>query len=69
MSQLKCIPGGQLSYLASAIAVFISKGFDNDDINILSSLFSAIGDSLGIIAAQQAACSSAGDTASDQISH
>jgi pyrroline-5-carboxylate reductase len=56
--QLKCIPGEQLAYIASTTAIAISKQFDNDDLNILSSFFNAIGDSIGIIAARNAACES-----------
>jgi hypothetical protein len=55
LSKLKCVPGAQLAYTATTIALAISKEFDNEDINILSSFFNAIGDSLGIIASQQAA--------------
>lgn len=63
MSQLKCISGEQLAYLATSAAVGIAQQFDSDDINILSSFFSIIGDTLGVIAAQQAACSSDGGSA------
>jgi len=56
MSSFKCIPGEQLAYIASTTAIALSEQFDNDDINILSSFFSAIGDNLGIIAAQRQAC-------------
>jgi cytoskeletal protein RodZ len=57
MSQLKNISGAKLTYLAATAAIAISNEFDNEDINILSSLISAIGDNLGIIAAQQEALS------------
>lgn len=56
MSRIKCICGEQLGYLATTIAITLAKEFDRDDINILSSFFNAIGDNLGIIAAQRAAC-------------
>lgn len=55
MSQIKNIPGEKLTYLAATTAIAISKEFDNDDINILASFFSAIGDNLGIIASQREA--------------
>lgn len=55
MSQLKYLCGNQLAYLATTAAVALSKDFDTDDLVILSSFFNAIGDSLGIISAQQAA--------------
>jgi hypothetical protein len=57
MSLLKNISGAKLTYLAATAAIAISNEFDNEDINILSSLISAIGDNLGIIAAQQEALS------------
>lgn len=56
MSRIKCIAGEQLAYTATTIAVALAKEFDLEDINVLSSLFCAIGDGLGIIAAQRAAC-------------
>lgn len=62
MSQLKCLSGDKLAYLATTAAIALSQEFDADDINILSSFFNAVGDSLGIIAAQQAACESHNDT-------
>jgi len=55
LSQIKCIDGVKLAYMATTIAMAISEEFDNDDINILSSFFSAIGDNLGIISSQQEA--------------
>ncbi|WRS28730.1 DUF6774 domain-containing protein [Oscillospiraceae bacterium MB08-C2-2] len=56
MSQLKCVSGERLAYLATTFAVAIAQDLDMDDVNILSSFFSAIGDSLGIIASQRSAC-------------
>ncbi|SDN00796.1 hypothetical protein [Acetanaerobacterium elongatum] len=56
MSGIKCIAGEQLAYTATTISVALAKVFDLEDINILSSPFCAIGDGLGIIAAQRAAC-------------
>ncbi len=61
MSQFKCISGERLAFIASTIAIALSKEFDLDDINILSGFFSAIGDNLAIIAAQRSACTSASD--------
>lgn len=55
LSQIKCIPGCELAYAATTIAVALSNEFDNADLNILSSFFNAIGDSLGIIASQREA--------------
>ena len=56
MSDFKCVPGGDLAYAAATFAVAIAQRYDNDDLAILSSFFCAVGDSLAIIAAQQAAC-------------
>ncbi|MBE6905642.1 hypothetical protein [Marasmitruncus massiliensis] len=56
MSQLKCLSGEKIAYLAATAAVAISEGLDTDDLNILCNFFNAVGDSLGIIASQQAAC-------------
>ena len=57
MSDFKCIPGGQLAYAAATLAIAIAKEVeDNDDLNILSSLFNVIGDNLALIAAQRQAC-------------
>lgn len=59
MSDFKCIPGGQLAFSATAIAIAIAKEVDNnDDLNILASLFTVIGDNLALIAAQRQACES-----------
>lgn len=55
MSQIKNIPGEKLAFLAMTTAITISKEFDNEDINILSSFFSSIGDTLGILASQRQA--------------
>lgn len=59
LSQLKNISGAKLTYIAATAAIAISKEFDSDDTNILSSFFSAIGDNLGIIASQQEALKNA----------
>ncbi len=56
MSQLKYLSGEKIAYLAATAAVAISEELDINDLNILSNFFNAVGDSLGVIAAQQAAC-------------
>lgn len=56
MSQLKYLSGEKLAYLAATAAIAMSEGLDTNDINILCNFFTAIGCSLGVIAAQQAAC-------------
>lgn len=43
--------GANLIGLASSLAILISEQFDADELNILASFFSALGDNLGIIAA------------------
>ncbi|PKM71653.1 MAG: hypothetical protein CVU91_12890 [Firmicutes bacterium HGW-Firmicutes-16] len=54
---MKCIPGGQLAYIASTIAIAISEQVpDNDELNVLSLLVTTIGDNLSLIAAQRQAC-------------
>lgn len=59
MSGIKGIPGGELVYAAATFAVAIAQEFDLDDINILSGFFSAVGDGLAVIAAQQEAAKGA----------
>lgn len=59
MSGIKSIPGGELVYAAASFAVAIAQGLDVDDVNVLSNFFSAVGDGLGIIAAQKSAALSA----------
>jgi hypothetical protein len=54
-SQLKNLSGDELAFIAATISVTLSKGMNNNDVNILSSLFSAIDDNLGIIAARNEA--------------
>ncbi len=56
MSQLKYLSGEKITYLAATAAVAISEDLDINDINILANFFDALGDNLGIIAAQRAAC-------------
>ena len=57
ISSFNCIPGGQLAYVASTIAIALAeKVNDNDELNVLSLLLTTIGDNLSLIAAQRAAC-------------
>lgn len=56
MSRLNTLSGEKIAYLAATAAVAISEELDINDLNILSNFFNAVGDSLGVIAAQQAAC-------------
>lgn len=66
MSDFKCIPGGQLAFTATAIAIAIAKEVeDNDDLNILASLFNVVGDNLALIAAQRQACDSSDSNNTD----
>ena len=39
--------------LAASVAIFISKHVDKDNLDILASFFSALGDNLGIISASK----------------
>ena len=39
--------------LAASVAIFISKQVDPNNLNILASFFSALGDNLGIISASK----------------
>lgn len=39
--------------LAASVAIFISNQVDSDNLDILASFFSALGDNLGIIAASK----------------
>ncbi|MBP8640131.1 MAG: hypothetical protein KBI01_04430 [Oscillospiraceae bacterium] len=51
------MPGGQLAYIASTIAIALAeKVEDNDELNVLAILITTIGDNLSLIAAQRAAC-------------
>ncbi|WP_143750833.1 DUF6774 domain-containing protein [Clostridium merdae] len=47
---------------AATIAMSISQGRSANEINIMSSIFTAIGDNLAIIAAKEAACSDTTNT-------
>lgn len=42
-----------LALLASIIAISLAKGRTNDEVNIIGSILSAIGDTLSIIATQR----------------
>lgn len=44
--------GCELTYLASSFAIALSKNLNQNEINLLSSFFVAIGDNLAIIANQ-----------------
>lgn len=48
-----CPPGSELVLLAASMAITISTELSADEINILASIFCAIGDNLAIIAAKQ----------------
>ena len=52
MSSNNC-SGYSLIGLAASLAIFISENVDPDNIDVLASFFSAVGDNLGIIAASQ----------------
>lgn len=53
-----CNQGNDLVLAAATIAFSISQGRSANEINIMSAIFTAIGDNLAIIAAKEAACSS-----------
>lgn len=55
MSIFEGVSSDQLVYISATMASLLSKGLNNSDINILSSVFSAIGDNLGLIAARNEA--------------
>lgn len=57
-----CPPGSELVLLAASMAISISAELSADETNILSSLFNAIGDNLGIIAAKKQQCEEAKET-------
>lgn len=52
----KCPPGVDLVFLGASIATVISTDLTAEEITLLSSVFSAIGDNLGIISDQIALC-------------
>ena len=65
--KLCCLSGEELTILGVLIANALAEQYDADDLNILSSLMSLIGDSLGVIAAHRAACTPS--TEEDSESH
>ena len=67
VSGIKDIPGGELVYAAATFAVAISQVYDVDEINILSGFFSAVGDGLAVIAAQQTAVKAASQNLTDKF--
>lgn len=50
MEFLTKLSGSELVALASIIAIFLSEPLNNDEINILASFITTIGDNLAIIA-------------------
>ncbi|MGI6745577.1 MAG: hypothetical protein BWY46_01715 [Firmicutes bacterium ADurb.Bin300] len=50
---MNCNSGTDVVLLASSLAILIAGDLNVDDINILGSLFNAIGDNLAIIAAKK----------------
>ena len=45
--------GCSLVGLAASLAIFISENVDPDNLDVLASFFSAVGDNLGILAASK----------------
>lgn len=62
-----CVPGDDIVLAAAIIAIAISSDKKADEINILSGLFSAVGDNLAIIASKKEVCESAKKEASPQV--
>lgn len=58
--------GCELIYLASSLAIALSKGLNEDEISTLSAFVSSVGDNLAIIATQ---CSTDDDTPSNTTSN
>ncbi|MGI5979672.1 MAG: hypothetical protein ACOX66_09315 [Oscillospiraceae bacterium] len=54
MSGLKDLSGAELVYAAASFALALAQDFGPDELAVLSSFFSAVGDGLGLIAAQEA---------------
>ena len=52
MSIFDGVSGDQLTYIASTMAVSLSKGLNNGDIEILGNLLNAVGDNLALIASR-----------------
>lgn len=56
MKSYPCPSGCELVTLASTLSCIIAKNLSNDDLNILSCLFSSIGDNLATISAVRSSC-------------
>lgn len=56
MNSCNCPSGCELVTLASTLSCILSKNLSLDDINILASFLSSLGDNLATIAAIQSAC-------------
>lgn len=50
--------GFDLVGLSSSLAIFISQNFDSDDLGILGTLFTTLGDNLSLISVSRSACES-----------
>ena len=55
MSIFDGVSGDQLTYIASTMAVSLSKGLNNNDIEILGNLLNAVGDNLTLISSRNEA--------------
>lgn len=51
-----CVSGEAISYIATSVANALAAGTSVEQLALLAAVFSTIGDSLGIIAAQRAIC-------------
>ena len=58
MNSCNCLSGCELVTLASTLSCIISKNLNTDDMSILASFLSALGDNLATIAAVQSTCES-----------
>ena len=56
---LKCLSTDELSYLATTLAVSLSKDLDDDTLSVVSSLFFGVGGTLSIISKQRLLLSNA----------
>ena len=56
MNSCKLLSGCELVTLASTLSCIIAKNLSTDDINILASFLSSLGDNLATIAAVQSTC-------------
>lgn len=43
------LSGPELVFLASALAIYISQGLDNEEIGVLGDFFSALGENLSLL--------------------